>query len=167
MGAQGIRIPVSLELNNLQGEVKRMQSMLEQVSKTSTSFPGLSKAIQKIEQELIGLKTRANQTFTNSAGIKAFEKDFEKVGLSMQNVYATFQNLKPQDLNLIDSAKIQSQMKEVESAIANVQTKIASRSDAELFKMIDPSSIEVLKDLDQYFNIDTSSLEGSLNLVKK
>ena len=72
VSAQSIRIPIELELKNIQGAISSLKSALSSVSKNSGLYSDLSKEIDKVEKKFLTLQATASRPFFKTSEIYEF-----------------------------------------------------------------------------------------------
>ena len=169
MAAQSVKIPVELEIQNLQGEIARMRKLLGELKPNTKAFSGLEKRIDKISHSLISLETRSKQTFSTQGEISNFSKAFDKIGLAIQDIYTEFQHLDFKDLQLSDADPGVQKLKNFGQQIENVQKKIKD-IDFEILgdnSIISQETLKTLKQLDPTFDATQTSIESCFQTLSQ
>lgn len=167
MGVQSIKIPVELELRQLQGSIQTLKNALEKVKPGTKVYENLSKSLDKIEHQFYSLENASKKSFKNVGEINAFEKAFEKVANSISDVASDFKRLNFEDLSsdLFSKDDIQ-RIQEASNKIKKVQTDIDNlRSDK--FKEVASSSDEIKKAFSNLeIDIDTTNIDDAIKSIK-
>lgn len=169
MATQSVKIPVELELNSIQKTLVQMKGMLKELKPETAVYEELSKAIKKIDNDLISLTNRSKKAFSSQAEITSFAKSFDKVGLSMQDVLEKFQRIDFKDLK-IDEAAPESkvwkdanrELSETINKIKKLQSSILTNTD-----IIKPETLDALKSLDASFDATKTSVEDCFKTLDK
>ena len=165
--AQSIKIPVELELKQLQGSIQTLKNALEKVKPGTKVYENLSKSLDKIEHQFYSLENASKKSFKNVGEINAFEKAFEKVANSISDVASDFKRLNFEDLSsdLFSKDDIQ-RIQEASNKIKKVQTDIDNlRSDK--FKEVASSSDEIKKAFSNLeIDIDTTNIDDAIKSIK-
>ena len=168
MGAQSIKIPVELELRQLQGSIETLKKALDKIDPGSKVYDKLSKALDKVEQKYNSLENASKRTFKSTTEINKFEQSFEKVANSIDDLASDFKRIKFEDLTSdIFSQDDVDRIQKASTKIKNVQNEISSLK-VEKLKELANSSIEIQQIFDDLkIDPDVSGFEDSLNKIKK
>lgn len=101
MASQGIQLPVSLQLSNLQDIVKQLKQF-SQNNVLSDSLGGkkLEKELNQILDKLEKIGAKSKTAFTSQADFSSIQKEIDAVEVSLNKAYGTFQNLSFSDLKI-------------------------------------------------------------------
>ena len=170
MGAQSIRIPVELELKNIQGSINSLRSALSNVSKNSGIYSDLAKEIDKLEKKFLTLQATASRPFFKTSDISSFGNQFLKMGDSISAIAERFKSINFKDLDLSQIEGAQEKLNELQKKVEETRSKAANFMNLEFSNAIASGE---LKELLAFFNnkafkvqIDTSSFENSCNLIQ-
>ena len=100
MPGQSIRIPVELELKNIQGAINSLKSALGGISKESGFYKTVGKEIEQVEKKFKELSAIASRPFGSTSAISNFENQFLKLGDKITAIGKSFNDLNFKDLNL-------------------------------------------------------------------
>ena len=127
--AKGIKIPVSLELSNLQSSISTLQNALKDVDPGSSLYKSIERGIDKAKKELNALEVQSKKSFGSQAEINAFEKSFNKTSQGIQEMANSLSKVSFKDLKGVfseaDIAPIKeagNKIKELQNQIANIKT---------------------------------------------
>ena len=170
MGAQSIRIPVELELKNIQGSINSLKSALSNVSKNSGIYSDLAKEIDKLEKKFLTLQATASRPFFKTSDISSFGNQFLKIGDSISTIAERFKSINFKDLDLSQIEGAQEKLNELQKKVEETRSKAANFMNLEFSNAVASGE---LKELLAFFNnkafkaqIDTSSFENSCNLIQ-
>lgn len=129
MATQSIRIPVELELRNIQEAINSLKGGLKGVSKESGFYKTISKELDQVEKKYRELSAVASRPFTNVSSITSFENQFLRLGDRITSIGKAFSELSFKDLDLkgIPNAeeqfkKLTNQVKQAQKALDSVNT---------------------------------------------
>lgn len=166
MANESVRIPVELEIQNLQGEVTRMRKMLSELKPNTKAFNHLEKAINNVDQKLITLENRSKQAFSSQNDINKFAKSFENVSFAMQDIYTEFQRLDLSESNLSPDDTTVKQIKELGKQIQKVNEKTKT-IDKNIFKnVVSKETKQQIQAINKDFDFDTQSLEDGAEVIE-
>lgn len=166
MATQSVKIPVELEIQNLQGEVARMRKMLGELKPNTKAFNHLEKVINNVDQKLITLENRSKQAFSSQSDINKFAKSFENVSFAMQDIYTEFQRLDLNELNLSPDDATVKQIKALGEQIQKVNEKTKT-IDKDIFKnIVNKETKQQIQAINKDFNFDTQSLEDGAEVIE-
>lgn len=120
--AQGIQVPVSLYVENLQKVVSDLRSQLGNLKVGSSDFKQLEGIIKRIENEMDKLQARASKPFVTESQFSAANKSVDKIEEELGRIQSAASRIKFSSLNLDASQK--GQLKAVEDQITNIQNRI-------------------------------------------
>ena len=169
MATQSVKIPVELEIQNLQGEITRMQRLLGELKPNTKAYLDLEKRIDKVNHSLITLENRSKRTFSTQGEINSFSKAFDKVSLAIQDIYTEFQRLDFKELQLSDADPGVQQLKNFSQQIADIQKKIQD-VDFEILgdnSIISQETLNILKQLDPTFDATKTSIESCFGTLSQ
>ena len=172
MSAQSVRIPVELELKNIQGAISSLKSALSGVSKNSGLYSDLSKEIDKVEKKFLTLQATASRPFFKTSEISSFGNQFLKLGDNINSISERFKNINFKDLDLSKIAGAQEKFNELQKKVEETSGKVqnfmnsefqkASSSGGELFDVIQKMETAFKG---QNLKLDTNSFENSCNII--
>ena len=129
MATQSVRIPIELELKNVQSAINSLKNALEGVSKESGFYKTISKELEQVEKKYKELSAVASRPFNSVSSITSFENQFLKLGDRITSIGKSFEDLKFKDLDLkgIPNAeeqfnKLNQQVKEAQKALDSINT---------------------------------------------
>jgi archaellum component FlaC len=117
MATQSIRIPVELELKNIQEAINSLKGGLKGVSKESGFYKTISKEIDQVEKKYRELSAVASRPFTNVSSITSFENQFLKLGDRITNIGKAFSELSFKDLDLKGIPNAEEQFKNLTNQV--------------------------------------------------
>ena len=101
MGAQGIQLPISLQISNLQDIAQQLKQF------AGKNILGDSLGGKKIEQELNGIlrtlgqiEAKSKNAFTTNADFNSLNRDINKVELGFDRIKSTIADLSLKDLRI-------------------------------------------------------------------
>lgn len=127
--AKGIKIPVSLELSNLQSSISTLQNALKDIDPGSSLYKSIERGIEKAKRELNALEVQSKKSFGSQAEINAFEKSFNKTSQGIQEMANSLSKVSFKDLkgvfdeaDLVPIKEAGNKIKELQNQIANIKT---------------------------------------------
>ena len=181
MANQSIKIPIELELNQLQSQVSTLKNALKGVKPETDSWNKLNGMIGKLESQMDALRRHSSKTFSSTSEIKAFEKEFNKVIEGVETAADAFKRVKfselivdPKSLTSINELKIK--IEEVKKTISNAEktsiSEIFSPNDLDLQGFLRKSGIATLpstfKEIISLFGKQSNTLQKQVNdIIKK
>ncbi len=124
--AKGIKIPVSLELSNLQSSISTLQNALKDVDPGSSLYKSIERGIDKAKKELNALEVQSKKSFGSQAEINAFEKSFNKTSQGIQEMANSLSKVSFKDLKGVFSEADLAPIKEAGKKIKELQNQIAN-----------------------------------------
>ena len=121
MGAQSIKIPVELELRQLQGSINTLQNALKKLDPGSRVYKSLETALFKVSQKFNALEVESQKSFGSAREIDNFEKKFLKVGDSIQEIAHLMNKVSFEDLGQIFTESQLEPIEEAREKIKNLQ----------------------------------------------
>lgn len=100
MANQSIKIPIELELNQLQSQITTLKNALKGVKPESDSWNKLTGIIGKLESQMDALRRHSTKAFSSTAEIKGFEKEFNRVVEGVETAADAFKRLKFSELEI-------------------------------------------------------------------
>lgn len=169
MANESVRIPVELELSSMQKSLNQMKVMLKELKPGTAAYEELSKAIKKIDNDLISLTNRSKKAFSSQSEINSFAKSFDKVGLSMQDALEKFQRIDFKDLKIDEATPDGKAWKDTNRELSETINKIKKLQSSVLTNtdIIKPETLEVLKSLDASFDATKTSVEDCFKTLDK
>ena len=124
--AKGIKIPVSLELSNLQSSISTLQNALKDIDPGSSLYKSIERGIEKAKRELNALEVQSKKSFGSQAEINAFEKSFNKTSQGIQEMANSLSKVSFKDLKGVFSEADLAPIKEAGNKIKELQNQIAN-----------------------------------------
>lgn len=87
MATQSVKIPVELQLNNIQGQISNLRKALSGVKEGTSAYKSLNTVLQQLERQFTAVQVESKRAFTSQGQINHFASNIEKLG----NLAATFQ----------------------------------------------------------------------------
>ena len=147
--AKGIKIPVSLELSNLQSSITTLQNALKDVDPGSSLYKSIERGIEKAKKELNALEVQSKKSFGSQAEINAFEKSFNKTSQGIQEMANSLSKVSFKDLKGVFSEADLAPIKEAGNKIKELQNQIANIK-TDKMKELANSSKEFSEQLDKF-----------------
>ena len=126
MATQSVRIPIELELKNVQGAISSLKNALGGVSKDSGFYKAISKELDQVEKKYRELSAVASRPFTNISSISAFENQFLKLGDRITSISKAFSELSFKDLDLKGIPNAEEQFKSLTKQVKDAQNALSS-----------------------------------------
>lgn len=171
--AQSVKIPVELELKNIQGAISSLKSALSGVSKDSGIYKTLSKELDQIERKYKELGAVASRPFTNVSSINAFEKQFLRLNDRLVDVSRTFNELKFKDLDLKGIPDAEAKFTQLIKKVQDAQAALNSINTDQLKLALGDStnklteSLEKVKQLGGADLINPNSFEKTFSAISQ
>ena len=137
--AKGIKIPVSLELSNLQSSISTLQNALKNVDPGSSLYKSIERGIEKAKRELNALEVQSKKSFGSQAEINAFEKSFNKTSQGIQEMANSLSKVSFKDLKGVFSEADLAPIKEAGNKIKELQNQIANIKTDKMKELADSS----------------------------
>lgn len=147
--AKGIKIPVSLELSNLQSSISTLQNALKDIDPGSSLYKSIERGIEKAKRELNALEVQSKKSFGSQAEINAFEKSFNKTSQGIQEMANSLSKVSFKDLKGVFSEADLAPIKEAGNKIKELQNQIANIK-TDKMKELANSSKEFSEQLDKF-----------------
>ena len=147
--AKGIKIPVSLELSNLQSSISTLQNALKDIDPGSNLYKSIERGIEKAKRELNALEVQSKKSFGSQAEINAFEKSFNKTSQGIQEMANSLSKVSFKDLKGVFSEADLAPIKEAGNKIKELQNQIANIK-TDKMKELANSSKEFSEQLDKF-----------------
>ena len=147
--AKGIKIPVSLELSNLQNSISTLQNALKNVDPGSSLYKSIERGIDKAKRELNTLEVQSKKSFGSQAEINAFEKSFNRTAQGIQEMANSLSKVSFKDLKEVFSDADLAPIKEAGNKIKELQNQIANIK-TDKMKELANSSKEFSEQLDKF-----------------
>ena len=147
--AKGIKIPVSLELSNLQSVVSTFQTVLKDIDPGSSLYKSIERGVEKAKRELNALEVQSKKSFGSQAEINAFEKSFNKTSQGIQEIANSLSKVSFKDLKGVFSEADLAPIKEAGNKIKELQNQIANIK-TDKMKELANSSKEFSEQLDKF-----------------
>lgn len=147
--AKGIKIPVSLELSNLQSSISTLQNALNDIDPGSSLYKSIERGIEKAKRELNALEVQSKKSFGSQAEINAFEKSFNKTSQGIQEMANSLSKVSFKDLKGVFSEADLAPIKEAGNKIKELQNQIANIK-TDKMKELANSSKEFSEQLDKF-----------------
>lgn len=87
MATQSVKIPVELQLNNIQGQINNLRKALSGVKEGTSAYKSLNTVLQQLERQFTAVQVESKRAFTSQGQINHFASNIEKLG----NLASTFQ----------------------------------------------------------------------------
>ena len=126
MANQSIKIPIELELNQLQSQITTLKNALKGVKPESDSWNKLTGIIGKLESQMDALRRHSTKAFSSTAEIKGFEKEFNRVVEGVETAADAFKRLKFSELEIDPSSlssinELKAKIEEVKKAMSGAE----------------------------------------------
>lgn len=147
--AKGIKIPVSLELSNLQSSISILQNALKDIDPGSSLYKSIERGVEKAKRELNALEVQSKKSFGSQAEINTFEKSFNKTSQGIQEMANSLSKVSFKDLKGVFSEADLAPIKEAGNKIKELQNQIANIK-TDKMKELANSSKEFSEQLDKF-----------------
>lgn len=87
MATQSVKIPVELQLNNIQGQISNLRKALSGVKEGTSAYKSLNTVLQQLERQFTAVQVESKRAFTSQSQINHFANNIERLG----NLASTFQ----------------------------------------------------------------------------
>lgn len=129
MANQSIKIPIELELNQLQSQITTLKNALKGVKPESDSWNKLTGIIGKLESQMDALRRHSTKAFSSTAEIKGFEKEFNRVVEGVETAADAFKRLKFNELEIDPSSlsyinELKTKIEEVKKIISGAEKNV-------------------------------------------
>ena len=149
MGVQSVKIPVELQLTNIQGQINNLRKALSGVKEGTSAYKSLNTVLQQLERQFTAIQVESKRAFTSQGQINHFANSIEKLG----NLAATFQERMSEvdlkDFN-IDLTAFNAAEKKVKDLSAELEQLKSGKIGQELFDNLS------LEELSKKLKIDTT-----------
>ena len=135
MGAQSIKIPVQLEIQQLQGSINYIKKALDKLDPGTNLYKSLEKGLNKVIQQMNALEVESKQSFGSVKEIENFEKNFNKVGTSVQELGNLLNKVSFSDLGKIFSKDDLKPIEDAKSEISSLQQSISKIKTDKMFEL--------------------------------
>ena len=155
MASQGIQLPISLQISNLQ-EIANQMKQFASKNVLSDSLGGkkIEGELNNIIKALGQIETRAKNAFKTQGDFSGLEKEINKIELSMEHVQTTFQNLDFKDLKI--PSGVSSEMEALNASITALKNNFASFKAAQKDKLL--SNVDFTGNLSKAFGKDAANM---------
>lgn len=149
MGVQSVKIPVELQLTNIQGQINNLRKALSGVKEGTSAYKSLNTVLQQLERQFTAVQVESKRAFTSQGQINHFANNIEKLG----NLAATFQERMSEvdlkDFN-IDLTAFNAAEKKVKDLSAELEQLKSGKIGQEVFDGLG------LEELSKKLKIDTT-----------
>lgn len=119
--ANGIKIPVELEMSNISSQISSLRQMLKGVKIDTSSYKQLNKMLQDLEKTFGGLQVESKKVFSSQTEINHFQRGLSNLGAQAEVFQDVLSKVSLKDLN-IDTSSFENAKKkviELETTIEN------------------------------------------------
>ena len=181
MGVQSVKIPVELELRQLQGSINTLQNALNKLDPGSKIYKSIEASLFKLTQRFNSLEAESKKSFGSVKEINSFEQNFNKVNDSVQELAYLLNKVSFEDLGQIFSdsdlkpiEEARNKIKQLQSDLANIKTdkmNELANSSQDFKSVIDGIKGSTFKDklggLDKEIDSTDKSIENSKENIQK
>lgn len=117
-----IRIPLSLELSEMNSQLEQMRKKLKDVVKPDTEgYKRLERILKKAEQDMDKVTAASQKGFSNPKEIEAYRRQFESLVSGAESFWNVLKELDGSQFQLVDTAEIAAAKKEIYALSENLR----------------------------------------------
>ena len=173
MSMQAVRVPIELELKNMQGAINTLKNALSNVSKNSGISTEINKDLDRVQKKFNELQAIAGRPFTKVSDLNSFQNQLLKLGDSVNIISDKFKGIQFKDIDLSKIQGAEATFKKLQAEVAAAEEKARNFTNVEFSKMAaDPNALKgVIENFQNVFKgkapvLDTSSFEKSFEVIK-
>ena len=124
MATQSVKIPVELQLSNIQGQIANLKKALSGVKEGTSAYKSLNTVLQQLERQFTAVQVESKKAFTSQSQINHFANGIEKLG----NLAAVFQermsevDLKDFDIDLTAFSAAEKKVKDLTAELEHLKS---------------------------------------------
>lgn len=124
MATQSVKIPVELQLSNIQGQIANLKKALNGVKEGTSAYKSLNTVLQQLERQFTAVQVESKKAFTSQSQINHFANGIERLG----NLAAVFQermsevDLKDLDIDLTAFSAAEKKVKDLTTELAQLKS---------------------------------------------
>ena len=124
MGVQSVKIPVELQVQQIEGQITELKKALKGVKPETAAWSKINASITKLEEKMAIFARHSKQSFSSVKEVKIFEREISQMGESIQRVVDQFKGLSFKDLKF-DSG-ISEEIQAIEKQIKDLKVEMNS-----------------------------------------